>query len=802
MECRSGRTARTLAIALLLLCAACKRESSNDAYRAARDLADRNEIKAASAKVDAALTRFSNEDSEGVWSLKMLRAELLLRSGKEREGLGLITPPLPERYASSEAAVRRLLILAMTEKTPARFEEALALAQRGQPQLLPEVHIAIANFSSFAEAERHAGTAIELARALRKDLVVANAYGALAYAYQNAGRWAEAIDANTQALQQYERSGVQARIARVAGNLGYEYAMIGDDDTAEEYFNRALAAAEKAEIPSERMTWLNQLGNVAFDRGQLDDADRRYAEAMNVANANGAKAEAQYAANRARVALDRRQIEQAEQFNTRALTLKRAQKDEEAELLSLILEARIEAARGQIGRAEQTLRAVSTRTTNPRTRWEAQARLAELYAGTGHHDLADKEFRRALETAGLVRADLGTNVEITLSFFNLVAEIYDNYIDFLVQRNRGEEALAVTELSRAQSLEDGLGIETVAQKLDARAIAKQRNATILCYWLGHNRAYLWVVTPSSVTIHPLPSSKSIETELAAYRRELIGVDGTLAASGDRGRALYRMLVEPASAITKDMRVIVVADRKLHELNFETLVNGDHYWIEDAILSSASSLQLLAHRSKDRVNDGSILLVGNAPTVEESYPHLEHAWSEIASIQRHFRNPKVLNDRAATPMAYREAKPVRFEYLHFVAHGVASRQRPLESAVILSRDRSGYKLFARDIIKEPLHARLVTISSCHGAGTRTYTGEGLVGLAWAFLAAGSENVIGALWEVKDSATPKLMEQMYVELRAGADPAVALRNAKLALVRSQGIQRKPTYWAPFVLYTGRH
>jgi CHAT domain-containing protein len=128
--------------------------------------------------------------------------------------------------------------------------------------------------------------------------------------------------------------------------------------------------------------------------------------------------------------------------------------------------------------------------------------------------------------------------------------------------------------------------------------------------------------------------------------------------------------------------------------------------------------------------------------------------------------------------------------------------PLDSAVILSRasaQEDSFKLYARDIIRHPLHAQLVTISTCYGAGTRAYTGEGLVGLSWAFLFAGAHNVIGALWEVSDASTPRLMDQLYAELKKGQSSQAALRSAKLSLLHSNDF-RKPFYWAPFQLYTG--
>ena len=44
----------------------------------------------------------------------------------------------------------------------------------------------------------------------------------------------------------------------------------------------------------------------------------------------------------------------------------------------------------------------------------------------------------------------------------------------------------------------------------------------------------------------------------------------------------------------------------------------------------------------------------------------------------------------------------------------------------------------------------------------------------------------------------MEQMYVGIRGGQDPEVALRNAKLNLLKRQTLHRQARYWAPFVIY----
>jgi CHAT domain-containing protein len=267
--------------------------------------------------------------------------------------------------------------------------------------------------------------------------------------------------------------------------------------------------------------------------------------------------------------------------------------------------------------------------------------------------------------------------------------------------------------------------------------------------------------------------------------------------------------------------MILADGALSQLNFETLLvpdpgpqaglssNSDpemHYLIDDATLLAAPSLATLTAAKPARSAVRNLLLLGDSVPPNQDYPSLPHFGSEMAQIERHFpaRHQSVFAGQQATPAAYLASNPARYSYIHFVTHAVASRTDPLDSANILSRGKSSedsFKLYARDIMQRPINARLVTISACYGSGTRSYAGEGLVGLSWAFLRAGAQNVIGALWEVSDDSTPRLMDTLYQGLENGKSPALALRNAKLALLHSRSRSRLPFYWAPFQIYTGR-
>jgi CHAT domain-containing protein len=318
------------------------------------------------------------------------------------------------------------------------------------------------------------------------------------------------------------------------------------------------------------------------------------------------------------------------------------------------------------------------------------------------------------------------------------------------------------------------------------------------------------VTPEKIDLFSLPPAAEIDESVQRYRKTLVAGRDPLEAANSDGSRLFDTLVGPASqTIPRNSRVVVIPDGSLNNLNFETLLVSDpklHYWIEDATISNATSIRLLAAgHGASSTNDRRLLLIGNAASPDSQYGELPKAAVEMRDIEKHFApaEQSVYDRDHATPAAYLAGHPEQFSYIHFVAHGTASRLSPLDSAVVLSKasaEEDSYKLYARDIIQRPLHARLVTISTCYGAGARAYTGEGLVGLSWAFLRAGAHNVIGALWEVSDASTPGLMDELYGELKRGQTPEVALRTAKLSLLRSDGVFRKPFYWAPFQLYTG--
>jgi len=92
-------------------------------------------------------------------------------------------------------------------------------------------------------------------------------------------------------------------------------------------------------------------------------------------------------------------------------------------------------------------------------------------------------------------------------------------------------------------------------------------------------------------------------------------------------------------------------------------------------------------------------------------------------------------------------------------------------------------------------QLVVLSACDTGLGDHRSGEGLIGLRWAFGVAGARAVVTSLWQVPDQQTALLMKEFYVRLTAGAVVPDALRAAQLT-VRDE--HPDPLFWSAFVVH----
>lgn len=197
-------------------------------------------------------------------------------------------------------------------------------------------------------------------------------------------------------------------------------------------------------------------------------------------------------------------------------------------------------------------------------------------------------------------------------------------------------------------------------------------------------------------------------------------------------------------------------------------------------------------------------VRNLPALPQTGPELRQLAVELgAGDDALFLGPR------ATESAVRKGDLADVRILAFATHGLLSGdlQGLAEPALAFSppetatADDDGL-LTASEVSELRLSADWVILSACNTAGgDGRADGEGLSGLARAFLYAGARAILASHWPVRDDAAAFLTTRTIGVLKAGGHQrrSEALRLAMLSLMedaRDPSLAH-PSAWAPFVV-----
>ena len=659
-----------------------------------------------------------------------------------------------------------------------------------------------------AKAEELYTSALAQADAARDSYLQARAYDALGYIDLKNSRYDECAMSTERALHAYQTLGDEIRTAASSDNLGWCDYRLGDPEGAQALFADAQRLFTKHKRWSDLAVSLNNSGAAAVARVDWPAARDYYKQVIELAAKTGDQQMlALGRTNLATTLILLGDLDGAEAANTQAQNVTGDRVDNETRLRMKLNSGRIAERRGKLPEAEAICRSVANSGFRQRRLLiDADELLAKILEAEKRPRDAEAALKQALAELDRSRAELSRD-ESKLTYSAGLIQVFRDYVDLLFSQNRPSDALEIAESSRARLLSEQSNVLKAIPKSDEFVeLAHKTNTVFLFYWVAPVQSRVWAITPTGIHPATLPADTEIKSMVDSYSRFINGYGEPLSGNNP-GRALFTKLVGPVQPfVPPGTHVVIVPDGPLFDVNFESLpaqTGRPHYWLQDVTVSVAPSLGLfLRPGNAVRPEQTRVLLIGDALSAgRKEFPPLENAGKEIARIRAQFPpGDSVVRIRSdATPDAYAEAHPAGFAFIHFAAHATANIGSPLDSAVVLTPRRGNYKLYAREIRTHPIHADLVTISACSSAGPRTYGGEGLVGFAWSFLAAGARNVVAGLWEADDRSTARLMESMYRELSRGAPPAEALRRAKLELVDSGGRYSKPYYWAPFQLFT---
>jgi CHAT domain-containing protein/Tfp pilus assembly protein PilF len=802
-----------VAVLAALLLTACS--TRTDPVRVVDALRSQNKIAQALQTAEKAILQRHAEDHV-YWELALRKTEFLEKLNRREEALAWLQRILPARTAPADLAVLLLREQASIERTLGKFRDsdqhllaAIELARRtNQSRMAANLKVrrayVLIQLERTPEAEQCLAEAEEYSRGTHDrslDPYILHYRGAALVA---TNQFEQAIAPLTEALKAARQANQSPLAAERMSSLAWVYYRLGQFDKSLALYREALGLID----PDDRHLILGHLGNVFWEQRNLNDAAAHYEQAIGLARGRNRDFEVKWLNNLSGVLLDQGRWQEAERYNREALELEKGIDSSQSRAMSLVEAGRIEIHKGNFQASERILKEVVGSRTNISAVLDAYSDLADMYARMGKRKEAETQFESALELADQSGANLRED-DNKLSYLSSLIYLHRQYVNFLMDRGDKAFAFAVAESSRARLLRERLNLPGSTTRTHSireyQAAAGRSGATFLAYWIGPERSYLWAISAKQFAAYQLPPEHEI-TDLVERQQSSFEHGGTprMDANSAGARLFQCLLAQHPGVLKPGDKYLIVPDGPLYALNFETLpVPGDrpHFWIEDATVAVAPSLDLLLARRIATRRDRSLLLIGDAVEWNSEFPKLLNARKEMENVEGQFpeTHRKVLAGVDATPAAYQSSQPAQYAYIHFAAHATANKNSPFDSAIILSRGTTGGKLSVKEVLSTPVNAELVTISACHSAGARTYWGEGLVGFAWAFLQSGAHEVIAGLWDVNDYSSPRLMQDFYAGLAASEKPAQSLRAAKLKLIHS-GKFTNPYYWGAFQLYQG--
>lgn len=453
----------------------------------------------------------------------------------------------------------------------------------------------------------------------------------------------------------------------------------------------------------------------------------------------------------------------------------------------------------------------------------ASAYLLRARARLALHDdpAAEADLRSGIEAYETARTTLDPEW-LRVTFLEQWQPLFDEMIELqAIRRQRPEEALDFAERAKVgllcrprgegeakRAAEEPICRGSGRASLETIQGALPERSALVEYALLQNRLLIWVVRRHSLSLVAHPVGSQEMEHLAAGMLSALREDSPAQESRQAGAALFEHLLRPVAARLEDAdRLIIVPDKVLSAVPFAALYDPAHasYLVERWPLSVEPGASFYVARRREppaSPRQWRLLAVAPAqPAGLEKLGGLPGAAAEAAETAELFPRHRLLAGEEATRSRFLSAMRAA-DAVEFAGHAIANPEQPSLSRLVLSPDPAASgstMLFARELRRVPLgHLHLVVLSACATAPGSRARGEGVAGMAQAFLEAGASAVLATLWRVDDAAARCMVIEFHRQLLAGQDGASAVRAAQLALLHDRDeTMRKSSGWAAFEL-----
>jgi CHAT domain-containing protein len=226
------------------------------------------------------------------------------------------------------------------------------------------------------------------------------------------------------------------------------------------------------------------------------------------------------------------------------------------------------------------------------------------------------------------------------------------------------------------------------------------------------------------------------------------------------RELDRLLLGPLSRAIGDRSLVIVPMGWLQSVPWALLPSCRG---RPVTVAPSAALWHTAVRRR-RQSDAVVVVAG---------PGLPGATSEAAAVGSLYPGATVLAGRSASAAGVGAAID-RAGIAHFAAHGLARRDNPLFSSLLLAD--GPFTVYDLERIADTPHH--VVMAACSAAISQVTAGEEILGLAAALLNQQTATLVAPVVLIPDAESEAVMVTYHRELRRGSPPAVALATAQSA------------------------
>jgi len=376
-----------------------------------------------------------------------------------------------------------------------------------------------------------------------------------------------------------------------------------------------------------------------------------------------------------------------------------------------------------------------------------------------------------------------------------------------------DHAFRTMERRHARSLVEILGnrrARAEAQEFvtlaEVRAALTEGEAMLLWEVLSERegRSWLVAVTRDAVHVRELPGREDLDDAVTVFGGLLRGEDPLMPrAAAD----LYAMVVgDVLDELAERLHtVFLIPDGPLHRLPFAALRERDgaepigtrmrvdvvpsaSLWMRWRAMPAGDGPLAALAMADPEISTAAMAGVLRESGVQETGSRagaLARARDEARAVARAMGgDSRVLVGAEASEHALKTIDPATYRLLHFATHAVVDDARPERSAVLLAAgagDEDGL-LRLGEIAELDLRGHVVILAACRGASGPVVGGEGVLGLARAFLAAGARAVLANRWPFRDDEAAALTQAIAREIARGTSIGDALTAARRARAQS--------------------